>query len=163
MYLKKGIDNTLTLFKGRYFPYKAKQCKAYRYSAVIGIGGNVGDTKRVFEKLFALLQKERIVSICKTSSILKNPPFGYLEQPYFYNAVMIVKSNLEPHKLLRYLLHMEKRFRRKRSFKDAPRTLDLDILFFDDRVINSDDLIIPHKEWHKRESVLIPLMEVNSL
>ncbi len=161
MYLKREIGKELTLLQTEHFPYKAASCKAYRYNAVIGIGGNVGDTKRLFEHLFFYLKKDRFVKICQTSSILKNPPFGYLEQPFFYNAVIVVKSNLEPHRLLRYLLHVEKRFGRKRSFKDAPRTLDLDILFFDDRVIDSDDLVVPHKEWYKRESVLIPLMEVN--
>jgi 2-amino-4-hydroxy-6-hydroxymethyldihydropteridine diphosphokinase len=99
--------------------------------------------------------------VCQTSSILKNPPFGYLNQAFFYNAVMVLQTNLLPRQLLRHLQKIEKRFRRKRSFKDAPRTLDLDILFYDTLAIETDELSIPHKEWYKRESVLIPLMEVN--
>ncbi len=161
MYLKRAIKENFTIIKGEHFPYRATDRSSCRYHAVIGAGGNVGDTKRIFEKLFWYLKRDRHLKLMQTSSILKNPPFGYLDQAFFYNAVLIISSDMQPRRLLRYLLEIENRFGRKRSFKDAPRTLDLDILFYEDRVIESEDLIIPHPEWYKRESVLIPLMEVN--
>ncbi len=160
MYLSKMTTKDLTHIKGRCFPFTSYKPSSLRYTAVIGIGGNMGDTKRRFEKLFYFFQKERLVSLKKTSSILKNPPFGYLNQPFFYNAVILVETNLRPHRLLRYLLHVEKKFGRKRSFLDAPRTLDLDILFYESEKIETKDLTIPHPHWFKRTSVLIPLMEV---
>jgi 2-amino-4-hydroxy-6-hydroxymethyldihydropteridine diphosphokinase len=160
MYLKKNIQKDLTLYKGKFFPFEKSEKSFFRYEAIIGIGGNMGDTKRRFEKLFFFFKKDPFLEIIKTSSILKNPPFGYLNQPFFYNAVMEIKTNLTPNALLSHLLHAEKLFQRKRSFKDAPRTLDLDILFYQNRTINTKKLTIPHKEWYKRKSVTIPLTEL---
>jgi 2-amino-4-hydroxy-6-hydroxymethyldihydropteridine diphosphokinase len=70
---------------------------------------------------------------------------------------MFFKTSMEPKEFLRYLLRVEKRFGRKRSFANAPRTLDLDIIFFDNRIINTKNLNVPHPHWYKRESVVIPL------
>jgi len=161
MYLKRTVSEDLTKFYSREFPSRISDCAGYRYSAVIGVGGNVGDVKRRFVHLLHFLKREKKLKVCQTSSILENPPFGYLDQPFFYNAVIIIKSSLEPHALLSYLHRVEKRFGRVRSFKDAPRTLDLDILFFENRKVETKRLIIPHKEWYKRQSVIIPLMEVD--
>ena len=161
MYLKRTIGEGLTLFRSREFPMHKKDCSAYRYTAVIGIGGNIGDVRRRFSHLLHFLRHERKLQVCQTSSILENPPFGYLDQPFFYNAVIAITTSMQPHSLLAYLHRVEKRFGRVRSFKDAPRTLDLDILFFDDRKIETQKLVVPHKEWHKRASVLIPLMEID--
>ena len=72
----------------------------------------------------------------------------------------MIKTSLTPHRLLKLLQRIEHRFGRKRSFKDAPRTLDLDILFFGDKTMHTKDLILPHPGWSKRQSVLVPLMEV---
>jgi len=160
MYLLKMIKKDLIHIKGDSFPFTAYKSSSLRYTAVIGVGGNLGDTKRRFEKLFHFFQREKLVSLKRTSSLLKNPPFGYLNQPFFYNAVILLETNLRPHQLLHYLLRVEKRFGRKRSFVDAPRTLDLDILFYEDEKIKTKDLTIPHPHWFKRTSVLIPLMEV---
>ena len=161
MYLKRTIGESLTRFRSRDFPSITDGCSSLRYAAVIGIGGNVGDVKRRFTHLLRFLQRDKNLKVCQTSSILKNPPFGYLDQPFFYNAVIVIKTSMQPHALLAYLHRVEKRFGRVRSFKDAPRTLDLDILFFDEREVRSKNLIIPHKEWYKRQSVVIPLMEID--
>ena len=161
MYLKRMISVNHVQFCSHDFPRQWHYCSSYRYNTVIGIGGNIGDVKRRFKHLLHFLQRDKKLKVYQTSSILKNPPFGYLDQPFFYNAVIIIKTNLQPHALLMHLHRVEKRFGRLRSFKDAPRTLDLDILFFDKREVKSKNLIIPHKEWYKRESVMIPLMEVS--
>lgn len=68
---------------------------------------------------------------------------------------------MQPKIFLDYLMRVEKKFARKRSFANAPRTLDLDIIFFDERVVNTPKLQIPHANWFKRESVLIPLMDID--
>jgi 2-amino-4-hydroxy-6-hydroxymethyldihydropteridine diphosphokinase len=124
---------------------------------LIGIGGNIGDTLRRFEHLFHLLRHSRKVTLLETAPILRNPPFGYLDQPDFYNSLILVQTSLTPRQLLGYLLRIEKRFGRKRALKNGPRTLDLDIIFYDDVQMDTERLRLPHPEWMHRSSVLIPL------
>jgi len=145
-----------SLYKTTLYP-RSSEKHQFNNVVYLGIGGNIGDTKRLFDKLFWFLKRDRVVDIIETSPILKNPPFGYLDQSDFYNAVIKVSTFLTPQRLLNYILRVEKRFGRKRSFKDAPRTLDIDMIFYNDRVINSKSLMLPHPHWHKRDSVLIPL------
>ncbi len=145
------------LFYDRYYPYKAKKSSSKKHCAIIGIGGNIGDVIKRFKKLHFYLQQSSLVDIIESSPILKNPPFGYLDQPYFYNAIIVIRTDLSPHKLLKYLLFVEKRFKRIRNFKDSPRTLDLDMIFYDNISIRSKNLTLPHPHFHKRDSVLIPL------
>lgn len=126
----------------------------------MGIGGNVGDVKRRFEHLFYFLKRDKRVELLQTSSILKNPPFGYLEQEDFLNAVMVLQTSMQPKSFLDFLHRVEKRFGRVRLFQDAPRTLDLDIIFFGNKKMKSERLTIPHKSWFERESVILPLTEL---
>jgi 2-amino-4-hydroxy-6-hydroxymethyldihydropteridine diphosphokinase len=160
MYIKRTLNKRLTLYSGLRFPYHTKTKTSLRHSVTVGIGGNIGDLKRRFEHLYVFLKKEKLVKLEQTSIILKNPPFGYLDQDDFFNAVIVLKTNLNPVECLNYLLKLEKKFRRKRSFRDAPRTLDLDIIFYDNRVVNTKKLQIPHPSWSQRESVLIPLESI---
>ena len=147
----------MTLFWDRYFPRKNHQKDSYKHCAILGIGGNVGDVKARFEKLYTYLQQSRQLHIIQTAPILQNPAFGYKDQADFYNTIMQVQTNLPPHELLRYILYVEKRFKRIRVFKNSPRTLDIDMIFYDKIVINSRYLTLPHPHYHERESVLIPL------
>jgi 2-amino-4-hydroxy-6-hydroxymethyldihydropteridine diphosphokinase len=157
MPLKRAVAPGLTLYRDARFPCRLGRQGRHRYRAVVGIGGNVGDMRRRFHRLFVVLERERRVDLLQTAPILKNPPFGYLEQDDFYNSVLELSTSMQPRAFLRYLLHLEKRFGRRRSFANAPRTLDLDILFFDGRVINKADLQVPHPHWQERQSVVIPL------
>ncbi len=160
MYIKCKLSESLTTFKGLHFGYKAKQKSFHRYRSTIGIGGNIGDVRRRFEHLFVFLKRDKRVELLQTSLILKNPPFGYLNQEDFFNSIIIVQTSMQPKVFLDYLMRLEKKFARQRSFADAPRTLDLDIIFFDNRIVKTPTLQIPHVAWHTRESVLIPLMDV---
>jgi 2-amino-4-hydroxy-6-hydroxymethyldihydropteridine diphosphokinase len=157
MYEKRKINDKLIAFYGLRFPFSKPIRSMHRYKAVVGIGGNVGDVRRRFEHLFFMFKRDKRVELFQTSLILKNPPFGYLDQEDFFNSIMFFKTSMEPKEFLRYLLRVEKRFGRKRSFANAPRTLDLDIIFFDNRIINTKNLNVPHPHWYKRESVVIPL------
>ncbi len=157
MYVKRRLSKELTLFKGGHFPFKSAFDSPLRYEIVVGIGGNLGDVKRRFEHLFHEIKKSRRVDVIESSLILKNPPFGFLEQDDFFNSILVLKSSMQPKCFLQYLMRIEKKFGRRRSFANAPRTLDLDIIFFDNRFIKSEKLTIPHPAWHKRESVVIPL------
>ena len=160
MYVKCKLNESLTTFKGLHFGYKTRKLSTHRYRVTIGVGGNIGDLKRRFEHLFYYLKRDIRVELLQTSSILKNPPFGFAEQNDFFNFVMVLQVSMQPMQFLDYLMRLEKKFRRKRSFANAPRTLDLDIIFFDNRVLNNSKLQIPHAKWFERDSVTIPLMDV---
>ncbi len=157
MYLKRKLSSSLTTFKGGRFPYKTKKQSSKRYKVTVGIGGNIGDLKRRFNHLFTILQQDRRVELIQTSLILKNPPFGYKPQDDFFNSIVILQVDMQPAIFLNYLLRLEKKFARQRSFANAPRTLDLDIIFFDNRIVKTKKLTIPHVSWSNRESVTIPL------
>jgi 2-amino-4-hydroxy-6-hydroxymethyldihydropteridine diphosphokinase len=158
----KRVAEPNRLFFTKLYPLHLKEKFNKQYKATLGIGGNIGNVPRRFNHLFYYLQKSPFINIIETAPILKNPPFGYINQSYFYNSVMVISTNLQPKALLRYILRCEKRFGRRRSFKDAPRTLDIDMIFYGKRVINSRELTLPHPHWHKRDSVLIPLNYLKS-
>lgn len=160
MYRKRRLDERLEVYRSLRFPYRSKCANRHRYRAVVGIGGNVGDVKRRFDHLFFQLKRDKRVQLLQTSLILKNPPFGYLDQDDFFNSIMLIETSMQAKEFLRYLMHLEKKFSRKRSFANAPRTLDLDILFFNNQIINTKVLTVPHPAWSQRESVLIPLADL---
>ncbi len=155
--LKRKLNDNNTLIFTQYFPYDTNTGNVKKYKALLGIGGNIGDVVRRFEHLFNYLEKSKFVTLIETAPILKNPPFGYMEQGDFYNSLILVETNLTPRELLRYVLRVEKFFGRKRLFKDGPRTLDIDIIFYENIIIKTKSLILPHPGWMKRDSVLIPL------
>ena len=160
MYIKRKLNKSLTTFKGLRFGYNAKKRSSHRYKVTIGIGGNVGDVRRRFEHLFVYFKRDKRVELTQTSLILKNPPFGYEDQDDFFNSIIVLQVSMQPMVFLDYLMRLEKKFARVRSFANAPRTLDLDIIFFDNRVVDKPTLQIPHPKWFQRESVVIPLGDI---
>jgi 2-amino-4-hydroxy-6-hydroxymethyldihydropteridine diphosphokinase len=153
--IRKKIDTKNTLIKTKDFP-----CILSRRSgnnALLGIGGNIGDVVRRFEHLYYYLKRSSLLRVIQTAPIIKNPPFGYMEQKDFYNSLILVETFLRPRALLRYVLRVEKVFGRKRLFKDGPRTLDIDIIFYENIKMDTTELTLPHPGWNERESVLIPL------
>ena len=144
------------IIKTNFFPAKIKKSKK-PHKVLIGIGCNIGNCIRRFKKLYNFLQSHPKIDIVQTSIIYKNPPFGYLNQPDFYNSILVIYTSFSPYELLKFLLYTEKKFGRKRSFKNAPRTLDLDIIIYDNLKINKKNLIIPHPYFKQRDSVLVPL------
>jgi len=157
MYLQRSLGKNLSTFSGLRFPYISKKHTSLRYEVTVGIGGNLGDVKHRFEHLFYHIKRDKRVDIIRTSLILKNPPFGFKDQDDFFNSIIVLQTDMQPVAFLDYLMRLEKKFGRTRSFANAPRTLDLDIIFFDNRVINLPKLQVPHPSWSKRESVIIPL------
>jgi len=153
----RKLSSTLTLYKEAGFPASYKTATHFRHRAIIGIGGNVGDVKRRFKHLLVYLNNQPRITLLHTAPILRNPPFGYTEQEDFLNSVIEVSTSMRPRELLEFLLRAEKRFGRRRSFANAPRTLDLDLIFFDKVKMETPALTLPHPHWQERESVLIPL------
>jgi len=161
--MKKILNKDLTLYFNNIFPYRIglnslKQKKHKKANTItIGIGGNIGDVRKRFKLLFLMLKKDSRFVLESTSAVLKNPPFGYLQQSDFFNTVIILKTNLSPIAALNTFQRYEYRFKRTRSFQDAPRTLDIDIIFYNNIRMNTKRLTIPHKGHKNRPSVLIPL------
>ena len=152
----RRLSPTLTLMRSGRFPGQFPS-RGKTHRAVIGIGGNIGDVARRFEHLLVFFRRDPFVNVLASSPLLRNPPFGFTDQDDFLNAVLMIETNLLPRELMRHLLRVERRFRRVRSFANAPRTLDLDILFYDRRRVSYPDLEIPHPHWRERDSVVIPL------
>ena len=159
--MKKKLSKNLTLFFTSNYPKVLKTSSPKKYLVTIGIGGNIGNMKKRFDKLFLCLKNDKRFDLLKTSPLLLNPPFGYLNQNNFLNGIITIKTNLCPNAFLSAMQRYENRFGRKRSFQDAPRTLDIDIIFFANKKIHTEKLIIPHKDWANRESVIIPLKYMN--
>ena len=157
MMKKKVLMKDHTLIYTIHYPYSSVQKRKKRYKALLGIGGNMGDVLRRFEHLFHHFKTSPFLNVLETAPILKNPPFGYLEQAFFYNSLIWVETDLTPRALLRYILRVEKQFGRKRLFKDGPRTLDIDMIFYENIKMESKELMLPHPAWSERSSVLIPL------
>ena len=155
--MKKKLSTNLTLYFNNLFPYKNRYNSTKNNIVTVGIGGNIGDVKQLFKKLFLILKSDSRFTIVKTSPLLKNPPFGYIDQDDFINAIVVLKTNLSAYESLKAFQRYENRFKRVRSFKDAPRTLDIDIIFFNNDKINTKDLKVPHIGYKDRQSVLIPL------
>ncbi|MCD4683014.1 MAG: 2-amino-4-hydroxy-6-hydroxymethyldihydropteridine diphosphokinase [Bacteroidales bacterium] len=124
------------------------------------LGSNTGDKKDFLWKAIDLIQEE-IGNVVKASSIYETEPWGFECDEFFLNQVLEVKSNLLPDQLLNKLLAIEKKLGRKRELPIyQKRPIDIDILFFDDLIINSIDLNIPHPHLHLRKFALIPLNEI---
>lgn len=157
MPLCRKLDEKHTVYADRKFPASYPKPSGFRYCVTLGVGGNVGDTQRRIHHLWVYLRRLSRLSPVRSGVILKNPPFGYTEQDDFINTTIVVATSLEPRECLRLLWRIEKHFGRKRSFANAPRTLDLDMIFFDDRVLKYPELIVPHPHWRMRPSVRIPL------
>jgi 2-amino-4-hydroxy-6-hydroxymethyldihydropteridine diphosphokinase len=126
--------------------------------AYIGLGSNLGD--RMVTLRTAVLRLEPLGRIAGISSLYETEPIGYLEQPPFLNAVVALDTELAPGELLSALLRIERDLGRKRSFPNAPRTLDLDLLLVDELVLDNPELTLPHPRLHERAFVLVPLAEL---
>ncbi|HIO90429.1 MAG TPA: 2-amino-4-hydroxy-6-hydroxymethyldihydropteridine diphosphokinase [Campylobacterales bacterium] len=160
--MKVNLSKNLTLLSTTYFPYLNKKKSFKKHTLTIGIGGNIGNVMRRFKQLYIYLKKSNNFDLVETSPILKNPPFGFIDQPDFYNGIIVLQTNLNPSQALNRLLRIEKKFKRNREFLNSPRTLDLDIIFFDKLTLFKRDLIIPHHDYQNRDSVMIPLSLIKS-
>jgi len=128
--------------------------------AYIALGSNLTDP--VSQVWSAVKRLERLANsfLLKTSSFYRTKAVSAHQQPDYINAVVLLSTELLPEILLNELQRLEREFGRKRDFYHAPRTLDLDLLLYDQIVINSPQLILPHPRMHLRAFVLAPLLEI---
>jgi len=131
-----------------------------KHTAFIGLGSNLADPVAQVTRALDALDKLPQTRLSKRSSLYRSAPLGYLEQPDFINAVAQVETALAPRALLDALLALEQACGRTRTFKDAPRTLDLDVLLYDDLRHHEHGLTLPHPQMHRRAFVLRPLLEI---
>ena len=123
------------------------------------IGGNLGDRAANLEQASAAISNE-IGTICLYSSIYETAPWGNDLQPHFLNQVILVETALSPTSLMNALLDIEKNMGRSRNGVNQPRTIDLDILYFNDEIIQEKELTIPHPRIKSRKFVLTPMHEL---
>jgi 2-amino-4-hydroxy-6-hydroxymethyldihydropteridine diphosphokinase len=125
----------------------------------LGIGSNLGNRQNNCEKSLCLLE-EKGITIIKRSSMIETEPWGVQDQPKFINLVVEIQTDLEPEELLQRLKEIEVGIGREETVRWGPRIIDLDILFYDDIVVNSPELVIPHPHIQDRIFVLKPLSEI---
>lgn len=127
-------------------------------SAYLCLGSNLGAREKNLTRALSLLSQE--VNLKKVSSIYETEPVGYKEQPLFLNLVCRITTNLNPGGLLRLAKTIESKMGRIPSFPNSPRPIDIDILFYDNKIIKTKDLTIPHPRLAGRAFVLVPLAEI---
>lgn len=128
-------------------------------SVYLGLGSNIEPKVEYLKKAVKKLAAEAEINLEKTSSLYLTKAYGYEDQADFINAVVYLKTSLTPEKLLETVLKIESDLGRVRTKKWGPRTIDIDILFYNNLEYESQDLVIPHPEIKKRAFVLIPLIE----
>jgi 2-amino-4-hydroxy-6-hydroxymethyldihydropteridine diphosphokinase len=128
--------------------------------AYVALGSNLEDPVNQVESALRELDALPHTRLVKRSSLHRTAPVGYADQPDFINAVAQLETGLPAERLLEELQHLETRHGRVRSFPNAPRTLDLDLLLFGDLVMQTERLTLPHPRMRERDFVLRPLREI---
>lgn len=128
--------------------------------ATIGLGANLNDPAAQVEYALTELDRLPATRLLARSSLYASAPVGYVDQPDFINAVAQIETSLAPRALLAALLDIEHRHGRERSFRNAPRTLDLDLLLYGAAHFHEEGLTLPHPRMSERGFVLLPLLEI---
>lgn len=131
-----------------------------RHIAFIGLGSNLQEPLGQLDRAFIAIANLPGTRLLRKSSLYRSAPVGCVDQPDFINAVAQIETALSPQSLLQSLLQIEHLHGRERSFRNAPRTLDLDVLLYDDLRLHEHGLTIPHPQMHLRAFVLQPLLEI---
>ena len=131
--------------------------------AYIGLGANLGDREETIRRAVERLRGEQGIEIVAISSLRETEPVGYADQPRFLNGALAVDTDLSPRDLLARLLAVERELGRVREagLRYGPRTIDLDLLLYGDRVVNEPGLTVPHPRLEERRFVLEPLYELD--
>ena len=135
------------------------QSKVFFHTAYVALGSNLGDKEANLRRALELLQ-ERGVEIVKTSTFISTEPYGVTDQPQFLNGVCEVRTSLVPLALLHTLLEVEQEMGRVRLRHWGERNIDLDLLLYEDVVMDTPELKLPHPDMQNRDFVLLPLAEI---
>ncbi len=128
------------------------------HTVFIALGSNLGDRATHLQAARAALR--RVVWLTGVSPIYETAPWGYTDQPPFLNQVVMGLTRVSPHDLLTWLQATERRLGRRPTFRYGPRVVDLDLLFYDQQVLETPTLTVPHPRLHQRAFVLVPLNDL---
>lgn len=132
------------------------------HTAYLGLGSNMGDRELQLEEAIKLLNEVNGIEVIQTSPIYETKPVGYTEQPDFLNMCIEISTELESSELLKVCMTIEQQLHRVRVERWGPRTIDIDILLYDQSVIQSPDLEVPHPRMTERAFVMVPLNDIAS-
>lgn len=143
-------------------PFDTVAVKVHRswHTAYIAFGSNMGDRLAYINNAVESLSSDRCCEVKKVSKIVESKPYGGVEQENFYNGALELRTLYDPKELLDMLKAEERQAGRVKTEHWGPRTLDLDILYYDDEVIQTDNLVVPHVDLQNRDFVLVPLNEI---
>ena len=130
--------------------------------AYLGLGTNMGDRLEYLNSACTLLSQHENINITNKSKIYETKAWGYTDQADFLNMCLEIETNLDEFQLLEVCGQVEQKLNRERIIRWGPRTIDVDILFFNDIILNNEKLSIPHPRISERAFVLIPLMDLNT-
>ncbi|MDF1617079.1 2-amino-4-hydroxy-6-hydroxymethyldihydropteridine diphosphokinase [Petrocella sp. FN5] len=145
---------------GRPFKCASVTVERYWHEAYIAIGSNMGKREEILLQAIEAINVSGHSLVEKVSELRETKPWGYIDQEDFINGVIRVKTLLSPRKLMEYLLDIEKTFKREREIHWGPRTLDLDLIFYDNLVTEDEKVVLPHPRMAQRRFVLKPLSEL---
>jgi 2-amino-4-hydroxy-6-hydroxymethyldihydropteridine diphosphokinase len=129
--------------------------------AYLVLGTNLGNRYRNLFKARLEINELPETKILKKSKILKSPFYGPIKQPFFFNLALEIETKLTPMMLLENLQKIEKKLKRERNSHMKPRTIDIDIIFYNDEIIEMPLLKVPHYDWQNRDFFIKPLREIN--
>lgn len=128
------------------------------HTVYLTLGSNLGNRLANLKNAIANLTPQ--MDVKKKSPVYETPPWGYADQPPFLNQCVMANTYLDPESLLGHLKRLETALGRETSFENGPRLIDIDILFYDDLILNTPPLVIPHPRLHTRGFVLVPLNDI---
>jgi 2-amino-4-hydroxy-6-hydroxymethyldihydropteridine diphosphokinase len=127
----------------------------------LSLGSNLGDRLGYLKRAIAKIGESDSMVVLRISPVYETEPVGNPDQSRFLNMVVSIETDFKPLRLLEYLLEIEEKLDRRRNEKWGPRTIDMDILLYDELILNSDRLTLPHPRMHQRRFVLIPLAQIS--
>ncbi|SHG96538.1 2-amino-4-hydroxy-6-hydroxymethyldihydropteridine diphosphokinase [Tepidibacter thalassicus] len=127
----------------------------------LSLGTNIGDREKYLNDAIDLISELENTKIVKISKVYETKPWGYTNQENFLNLCLKINTGLSPHELLNKCQEIEKILKRERIIRWGPRTIDIDILIYDDIICNGENLTLPHPRIQERAFVLVPLMDLN--
>lgn len=130
------------------------------HKVFLSLGSNIGDRLNHLEEAIKMISEVENINLIAKSHVYETEPVGYLDQDLFMNAVVEIETILEPYDVLKHCMEIEQELKRKRIIRWGPRTMDIDVLLYDDIKLDDVDLTIPHPRMKERAFVMVPLSEI---
>lgn len=145
---------------GKALDYAAVEIEREWNTAYIGLGSNMGNKQENIQLAIEKIGQSQNNKIIQVSKLYETEPVGFLEQDDFINSAIEIRTMFSPNELIKFLLNIEIELKRVRTIKWGPRTIDLDVLLYNNDIISSKDIVVPHPRMHERSFVLLPLCDI---